>query len=114
MTHFFGVRHHSPACAFYAVEFLDRVKPEVLLIEGTSNLSGLIPQLCAPAVKLPAAILSYTENAPVHTVLYPMAEFSPEYAAMKWAGRNGIEVRFCDLPSDCVLSEIQNEPADVR
>ena len=80
MTHFFGIRHHSPACAFYAVEFLDRVKPEVLLIEGPSDLSELIPQLCAPAVKLPAAILAYTENAPVHTVLYPMAEFSPESA----------------------------------
>ena len=114
MTHFFGVRHHSPACAFYAGEFLDRVKPEVLLIEGPSDLSGLIPQLCAPEVELPAAILAYTENAPVHTVLYPMAEFSPEYAAMKWAVRNGVEVRFCDLPSDCVLSEIQNEPEDVR
>ncbi len=112
MTHYFGVRHHSPACAYYAEEFLRRTQPEVLLIEGPSDLSGLIPQLCAPEVKLPGAILAYTEEAPVHTVLYPFAEFSPEYAAMMWAVRNGVEVRFCDLPSDCVLAQIQQESDD--
>lgn len=112
MTEYFGVRHHSPACAFYAEEFLRRVKPVVLLIEGPSDLSGLIPQLCAPEVELPGAILAYTEEAPVHTVLYPFAEFSPEYAAMKWAVKNGVEVRFCDLPSDCVLAQIQQEATD--
>ena len=112
MTEFFGVRHHSPACAFYAEEFLRRTQPEVLLIEGPSDLSGLIPQLCAPEVELPGAILAYTEEAPVHTVLYPFAEFSPEYAAMKWAVKNGVEVRFCDLPSDCVLAQIQQESPD--
>ncbi len=112
MTEFFGVRHHSPACAFYAEEFLRRTQPEVLLIEGPSDLSGLIPQLCAPEVELPGAILAYTEEAPVHTVLYPFAEFSPEYAAMKWAVKNGVEVRFCDLPSHCVLAQIQQESPD--
>lgn len=112
MTEFFGVRHHSPACAFYAEEFLRRTQPEVLLIEGPSDLSGLIPQLCAPEVELPGAILAYTEEAPVHTALYPFAEFSPEYAAMKWAVKNGVEVRFCDLPSDCVLAQIQQESPD--
>lgn len=104
MTEYFGVRHHSPACSFYAEEFLERLKPDVLLIEGPSDLSGLIPALCSPDVVLPEAILAYTENAPVHTVLYPMAEYSPEYNAMKWAVRHGVEVRFCDLPSDCVLA----------
>lgn len=112
MTEFFGVRHHSPACAFYAEEFLRRTQPEVLLIEGPSDLSGLIPQLCAPEVELPGAILAYTEEAPVHTALYPFAEFSPEYAAMKWAVKNGVEVRFCDLPSHCVLAQIQQESPD--
>ena len=107
MTHYFGVRHHSPACAYYAEEFLRHTQPEVLLIEGPSDLSGLIPQLCAPEVKLPGAILAYTEEAPVHTVLYPFAEFSPEYAAMMWAVRNGVEVRFC---GDCVPLRNSRDP----
>lgn len=114
MTEYFGVRHHSPVCAYYVEEFLRRTQPEVLLIEGPSDLSGLIPQLCAPEVELPGAILAYTEEAPVHTVLYPFAEFSPEYAAMKWAVQNGVEVRFCDLPSDCVLAQIQQESDEDR
>lgn len=116
MAHYFGVRHFSPACAFYVREFLDRVKPKLVLIEGPSDLSGLIGQLCAEEAVLPAAILAYTEQPPIRTVLYPFAEFSPEYQAILWAGENGVEVRFCDLPSGCALAyyshkdEAENEP----
>lgn len=103
MAHYFGVRHFSPACAFYVREFLDRVKPKLVLIEGPSDLSGLIGQLCSEEAVLPAAILAYTEQPPIRTVLYPFAEFSPEYQAILWAGENGVEVRFCDLPSGSAL-----------
>ena len=112
MAHYFGVRHFSPACAFYVREFLDRVNPQLVLIEGPSDLSGLIEQLCAEEAVLPAAILAYTESPPVRTVLYPFAEFSPEYQAILWARKNGAEVRFCDLPSGCALEYYarQNAP----
>ncbi|MGN1119857.1 MAG: DUF5682 family protein, partial [Oscillospiraceae bacterium] len=116
MAHYFGVRHFSPACAFFVREFLDLHKPTLVLIEGPSDLSGLIGQLCAKEAVLPAAILAYTENPPVRTVLYPFAEFSPEYQAIIWARENGAEVRFCDLPSGCALEyyarkdETENEP----
>lgn len=104
MAEFYGVRHFSPACAFYVTELLERIKPQLVLIEGPSDLSGLIAPLCSIETCLPAAILAYTEEAPVRTVLYPFAEFSPEYRAMKWAAENGAEVRFCDLPSSCILA----------
>lgn len=112
MAHYFGVRHFSPACAFYVREFLDRVNPQLVLIEGPSDLSGLIEQLCAEEAVLPAAILAYTESPPVRTVLYPFAGFSPEYQAILWARKNGAEVRFCDLPSGCALEYYarQNAP----
>lgn len=103
MAHYFGVRHFSPACAFFLREFLDLHKPTLVLIEGPSDLSGLIEQLCAKEAVLPAAILAYTESPPVRTVLYPFAEFSPEYQAIIWALENGAAVRFCDLPSGCAL-----------
>ncbi len=109
MAEYFGVRHLSPACAYYVTEFLDRVKPRLLLIEGPSDLNGLIPSLCGADAFLPAAILAYTEEAPIRTVLWPFAEFSPEYRAMKWAEKNGAEVRFCDLPSYCLLAERDKE-----
>lgn len=120
MAHYFGVRHFSPACAYYVREFLDKVSPKLVLIEGPSDLSGLIGQLCAKEAVLPAAILAYTEEPPIRTVLYPFAEFSPEYQAIIWARKHGAEVRFCDIPSSCALEyyvrraeseeEAENEP----
>ncbi len=103
MAEYFGVRHLSPACAHYVTEFLDRTKPDIVLIEGPSDLNGLIEPLCSDSVCLPAAILAYTETAPIRTIMYPMADFSPEYRAMKWAYNNRVPVEFCDLPSGCLL-----------
>lgn len=104
MTEYFGVRHLSPACGFYVEQFLDKVKPDVVLIEGPYDLNELIPSLCSVKADMPAAILAYTTKAPVNTIMYPLAEFSPEYRAMLWADINNIPVKFCDLPSGCVLN----------
>ncbi len=109
MAVFYGVRHFSPACAYYITEFLDREDPDLVLIEGPADLNGLIGPLCSLDTFLPAAILAYTDKSPIKTVLYPFAEFSPEYRAMKWAADKGAEVRFCDLPSFCVLAMQNNE-----
>lgn len=105
MAEYFGVRHLSPSCAFYVEQFLEKTKPEAVLIEGPSDLNHLISPLCSVKADMPAAILAYTVTPPVNTVMYPLAEFSPEYRAMLWADRNNIPVRFCDLPSDCILYE---------
>lgn len=113
MAEYFGVRHLSPACGFFVTQFLERVKPDIVLIEGPSDLSGLISPLCSDKAVMPAAILAYTEQAPVRTVMYPVAEFSPEYRAMLWATENEVPVRFCDLPSGCVLY-YDNENEDAR
>lgn len=113
MAAYFGVRHLSPACAYYVREFLDRNDPEIVLIEGPSDLNRLIEPLCSEETAMPAAILAYTEETPVRTVLYPLADFSPEYQAMKWAVRNGRQVMFCDLPSDCLLAQ-RNEEKEKR
>lgn len=109
MAAYFGVRHLSPACAYYVREFLERNDPDIVLIEGPSDLDRLIEPLCSAETVMPAAILAYTEEAPVKTVLWPLAEFSPEYQAMLWAVRNGRQARFCDLPSTCLLAGKEDE-----
>ena len=109
MAQYFGVRHLSPACAYYAVRFLEKVQPEAVLIEGPSDLSELIKPLCSSETIFPAAILAYTDSAPVKSVLWPFADFSPELAAMKWAVKNNVPVSFCDLPSDCVLAQLSED-----
>lgn len=114
MAEYFGIRHFSPACAFYVTEFLNRLKPECILIEGPSDLNNLIEPLCNPFAVMPCAVLAYTINPPVKTVLWPFADFSPEYRALLWAIENNIPVRFCDLPSSCVLAQMVREDENIR
>ena len=40
--HIFGVRHFSPAGAYYVREYLDKTKPKIVLIEGPSDFNDLI------------------------------------------------------------------------
>lgn len=104
MANFFGIRHFSPACSYYVQEFLERTAPELVLIEGPSDLNDFIEPLCSNEAVPPVAILAYTDEPPVQTVLWPFAEFSPEYQAMLWANKNKIPVKFCDLPSKVTLA----------
>ena len=43
--HVFGVRHFSPAGAYYVREYLDKVKPKIVLIEGPSDFNDLIGEI---------------------------------------------------------------------
>ena len=67
MAVFFGVRHLSPAAAHHICKKLDEIKPDLVLIEGPSDLNDQMHWFCHPKTKLPAAILAYTEQAPIKT-----------------------------------------------
>lgn len=112
----FGIRHLSPAGAFYVREFLDRIQPELVLIEGPSDFDEMLMPLTAPKVKPPVAIMAYTREAPVRTVLYPFAVYSPEYQAALWARENHCPCRFMDLPSGVILAleEAEREALERR
>lgn len=99
----FGIRHLSPAGAYYVRDFLDQVSPRLVLIEGPSDFTDLVVDLGAEGVKPPVAVMAYTKELPIRTVLYPFAEYSPEYQALLWAREHGRACRFCDLPSDVFL-----------
>ena len=43
--HVFGIRHLSPAGAWYVREYLDEADPELVLIEGPSDFTELIEDL---------------------------------------------------------------------
>lgn len=101
--HVFGIRHLSPAGAYYLRKYLDRIKPKLVLIEGPSNFSSLIPELGSKKVKPPVAVMAYTSQPPVRTILYPFAVYSPEYQAMVWSVENNVKCSFCDLPSSIFL-----------
>jgi hypothetical protein len=101
--HVFGVRHLSPTGAWHLCRFLDRVQPKAVLIEGLADADELIPHFTRKGTKPPIAILAYTDAMPVRTLVYPLAGYSPEYRALKWAHENEVQVEFIDLPSDIFL-----------
>lgn len=103
VPHVFGIRHLSPAGAYYVREYLDRICPDLLLIEGPEDFSELIGDLGAGEVKPPVAVMAYTQELPVRTILYPFALYSPEYQGILWAKEHGCACRFCDLPSEVFL-----------
>jgi len=63
---------------------------------------------------MPAAILAYTVKPPIKTILWPFADFSPEYRALLWATENNVPVKFCDLPSSCVLAQMVKEDENIN
>jgi hypothetical protein len=101
--HIFGVRHLSPAAAWHLRQLLDRVRPRLVLIEGSDDADDLIPHIVSAKSTLPIAILAYTADAPVRTFVYPLATYSPEYQALVWCRENKVKSAFMDLPASVFL-----------
>lgn len=106
---YFGVRHLSPAAAYQVRKALDEAQPALVLVEGPSDLNDQMPWLCDPRTEYPVAILAYTKAAPVRTILYPLAIYSPEIQAILWAHEHQIPCRFMDLPSSVFLAMQEQE-----
>ena len=79
----FGIRHLSPAGALHLCRFLDEKKPRLVLVEGPDDFDDMMADMVRSESKPPIAVLAYTVDTPVRTVLYPLAEYSPEYQAIK-------------------------------
>lgn len=101
---YFGVRHLSPAGAFELKRRLKKVNPDLILVEGPSDLNEMMKWICDKKTKFPIAMLAYTNNTPVQSLLYPFAVYSPEIQAILWANENNVECRFMDLPSSTFLA----------
>ncbi|MDR1896239.1 MAG: DUF5682 family protein [Prevotellaceae bacterium] len=99
----FGVRHLSPGASYHLIDYLESKNPKCILIEGPSDANEFIESVANANVVLPVAILAYTTELPVETVLYPFADYSPEYQAICWGVHKKCSVRFIDLPSNILL-----------
>lgn len=106
----FGIRHFSPAGAYFVRKFLNESRPDVVLIEGPADFDFLIDDIVSKNLLPPFAIMAYTKEVPIETVLYPFAVYSPEYQAILWARENNKECHFFDLESNIMLGlESKNE-----
>lgn len=99
----FGVRHLSPAAAHHLHTVLDELRPTAVLVEGPADASDQIRHLAHKDTRPPLALLAYTRQRPVRSILYPLASYSPEWAALTWGVRNKADVRFIDLPAAVFL-----------
>jgi len=97
------VRHLSPGVAWHLRGFLNKKRPKWVLLEGPSDLDSMAHFITDSRCRLPIAALAYTTIVPVETLLYPIAEYSPEYQAILWARDHRAELRFIDLPASIFL-----------
>ncbi len=103
-VNFFGVRHLSPSSSYHLLEYLDKIKPKAVLIEGPVDANDLIKDIVSNKVQLPIGILAYTNQLPVSSVVYPFSEYSPEYQGLLWAKKNKAYSSFIDLPTDISMT----------
>lgn len=99
----FGIRHLSPGASYHLAGYLEEINPKCILVEGPCDATSLLPAVAGKGVKPPIAMLAYTTQMPIETVLYPFSVYSPEYQAICWGVNRNREVRFIDLPSDAML-----------
>jgi hypothetical protein len=110
----FGVRHLSPAGAHHLHAVIDEVRPTAILIEGPADATDHVRHLVHKDTKPPVALLAYTRERPVRSILYPLAEYSPEWVALIRGIRAKLVVRLIDLPAAVFLQlhQIKPPPSD--
>lgn len=97
--HILGIRHHGPGSARNVKNFLEQVKPDIVLVEGPPEADGILQWVSHKELVPPVAILCYQPDDPQQSCFYPFADFSPEWQAVLYAKQQNIHVRFMDLPA---------------
>ncbi|MET7567898.1 DUF5682 family protein [Streptomyces sp. NPDC005492] len=94
-----GVRHHGPGSARAVRAALTAARPRVVLIEGPPEADALIPLAADEDMRPPVALLAHAVDEPGRSAFWPLAEFSPEWVAIRWALEHEVPARFIDLPA---------------
>ncbi|MET9876066.1 DUF5682 family protein [Actinacidiphila glaucinigra] len=94
-----GVRHHGPGSARAVRAALDRLEPRIVLVEGPPEADAVLGLAADPGMRPPVALLAHVVDEPSRAGFWPFAEFSPEWAAIRWAAGHGVPVCFIDLPA---------------
>jgi len=66
---------------------LDAFKPDQLLVEMPADFNAWLEYLADDETVAPVAISAASDNGDL--AFYPLADFSPELVAIRWAFRNG-------------------------
>ena len=104
-----GVRHHGPGSARAVRAALEQCAPRAVLIEGPPEADELVPLAAQDGMRPPVALLAHVLDDPGRAAFWPLAEFSPEWVALRWALEHGVPVRFIDLPAAHSLAMAEKE-----
>ncbi|MFE4962253.1 DUF5682 family protein [Streptomyces sp. NPDC056660] len=99
-----GVRHHGPGSARAVRAVLEAARPKTVLIEGPPEADALIPLAADPQMRPPVALLAHAVDEPGRSAFWPLADFSPEWVALRWALEHEVPARFIDLPATHTLA----------
>ncbi|MFJ7901160.1 DUF5682 family protein [Streptomyces sp. NPDC096198] len=99
-----GVRHHGPGSARAVRAALEAARPGAVLIEGPPEADTLIPLAADEGMRPPVALLAHAVDEPGRSSFWPLAEFSPEWVALRWSLEHGVPARFIDLPAAHTLA----------
>lgn len=112
-VHVLGIRHHGPGSARSVAEALDALQPDLVLVEGPPELDDVLPFLADAELAPPVAGLTYAVDHPRLAAFYPLAAFSPEWVAIRWALSTRAGVRAIDLPAaNAFALRLADAPAD--
>ncbi|MEY9993665.1 hypothetical protein ABIE67_005697 [Streptomyces sp. V4I8] len=112
-----GVRHHGPGSARAVRAALDAARPRTVLIEGPPEADALVTLAADEAMRPPVALLAHAVDEPGRSAFWPLAEFSPEWVAIRWALEHRVPARFIDLPATHTLAwggDAETVPADTE
>ncbi|MFE2330436.1 DUF5682 family protein [Streptomyces sp. NPDC059385] len=104
-----GVRHHGPGSARAVRAALEVARPVAVLVEGPPEGDALLALAADPGMRPPVALLAHAADDPGRAAFWPLAEFSPEWVAIRWAQEAGVPVRFMDLPAAHSLARGEEE-----
>ncbi|MEV6163712.1 DUF5682 family protein [Streptomyces sp. NPDC052052] len=94
-----GVRHHGPGSARAVRAALEAARPQAVLVEGPPEGDALLPLAADEQMRPPVALLAHAVDDPGVAAFWPLAAFSPEWVAIRWALVHDVPVRFIDLPA---------------
>jgi hypothetical protein len=98
-VHVLGIRHHGPGSARAVAIALRELAPDLVVVEGPPELDAVGALIGSPSMVPPVAGLVYVPDQPRRATFYPLADFSPEWVALRHAADHGVDVRFADLPA---------------
>lgn len=96
--HLLGIRHHGPGSARSVVSALDELQPTTVLVESPSETTAALRWIGELGLEPPVALLGHVVDDPRRAVFAPLASFSPEWQAVRWANQHGVAVEAIDLP----------------